>query len=784
MATRNFAKYFAAAFLAVACTVQDPTDTQAPTDSEPVSSKEVSPKVYIQFSEDMADLVEADLAAGVPTKSAGLNTAMDQLGIESLERVFPDAGVYEARSRKAGLHRFYTAVLKEKTPATKAAQSLEEVPGIVSAHPGRRFRLRAYSEPGDREFSRQWNLYNRTYSGADINVRGVWEKYTTGNSNVLVVVIDEPVSPDHQDLQGNLWKDENGHTGYNFARGNWNMGYEDGDTGHGAHVAGIIGAVSNNGLGIAGIAGGDYSGGVKGVRIISCAMFSGEEYASNEGVAQAFKFGADHGAVISQNSWGIAADGIFGDEPDDKVTPEELAMHKSISMDTEPEIKAAVDYFLQFAGCDADGNQLPDSPMKGGLVFFAAGNEGHLGVDYDPYGSYEPVISVGATDIKGQRAYYSNYGPWVDIAAPGGSGEDNYILSTWPYEVSEKGLGGMVGTSQACPHASGVAALIVSYFGGPGFTADAAKEILYAGLGETVGGDKPVGRKLDALASFEYGVLHYPAGGSSSSDPEAPVLQLEQTTVTVRAHQEVVLSFTAYDPNGDAITLNLEPGSRALSMDRVNNKLIIDGWKDNPGTYKATLTASDGHLFTQATLDYTLLPNHAPQLVGEVGNMLLTGLQRVGSVPLSDLFYDEDGEALSVTTACSNTACVGVSVDGNRILVSPVGYGDATVDVKASDFMGEEVSVSFRVAVINPDQPVRVTPEVASTDAYINIETETPVAVTVKLYSSTGALVLEKETEASAFDPVHLDVSALAPGRYTAEVYYNDVMHKLRIIKY
>jgi len=139
---------------------------------------------------------------------------------------------------------------------------------------------------------------------------------------------------------------------------------------------------------------------------------------------------------------------------------------------------------------------------------------------------------------------------------------------------------------------------------------------------------------------------------------------------------------------------------------------------------------------------------------------------------------------LSVTTACSNTACVGVSVDGNRILVSPVGYGDATVDVKASDFMGEEVSVSFRVAVINPDQPVRVTPEVASTDAYINIETETPVAVTVKLYSSTGALVLEKETEASAFDPVHLDVSALAPGRYTAEVYYNDVMHKLRIIKY
>ena len=79
---------------------------------------------------------------------------------------------------------------------------------------------------------------------------------------------------------------------------------------------------------------------------------------------------------------------------------------------------------------------------------------------------------------------------------------------------------------------------------------------------------------------------------------------------------------------------------------------------------------------------------------------------------------------------------------------------------------------------------MRVTPEVASTDVYIGLETTNSVSVKVQLYSAMGARVLEMETKASAFDPIHLDVSTLAPGRYTAVLEYNGVTRRVRVIKY
>ena len=437
--------------------------------------------VIVQLDEALADrLVDASPA----TKAMSLIPELEMMGATNMERLYPDAGEWEPRHRRAGLHRWWKLTIDpDAAPATKAASELASVPGIVYAEPERKIRSNS-SLFNDPYASKQWGFHNdgalgASYKpGSDINVVPVWDNFTTGSSDVIVAVLDGAVQTDHPDLAANCIPFGQGSK--NFIAGIDESSLQ--PTDHGSHVAGVIAAINDNGIGINGIAGG--INGKNGVRILSCAVFMGnpdnpsKEFVGN--TYDAMVWAADHGAVISQNSWGY----IFENE----------AAAKASGVGS---MGAAIDYFIENAGCDMDGNQLPDSPMKGGVVFFSAGNNA-WSIGWPA--AYDKVIAVGAANMQGNRSSYSNYGDWVDICAPGGDGNQfTQIYSAY----SNSDYGYMQGTSMACPHVSGVAALLVSYFGGPGFTNEMLKDRLLRGASNAhINKYQLIGPMVDALGSF------------------------------------------------------------------------------------------------------------------------------------------------------------------------------------------------------------------------------------------------------------------------------------------
>jgi len=439
-------------------------------------------------------------------RGAAVAVLPENLRVSAMDRLFPDAGQWEPRTRAAGLHRWYVVEYDKKISSTQACLTLKEVPGIEKVEPSR--IIRPQVNINDPYWSQMWGVNNTSYPGYDVNCKAVWDSYgTMGNASVTVGVIDGGIQADHPDLKANIAA--TGH--YNYVTGKEGLDAIS-QHDHGTHVAGTIAAVGNNGAGVIGIAGGNAAAGKPGVKLLSLQVFqtgaNGRSITASN-FSRALKEAADRGAIISQNSWGHN----FDFNEDGVVSGYELDYARSAHNNPETSFVQAVEYFNKYAGCDNEGKQLPGSPMKGGLVIFAAGNDD---IPYGSPGNYEGCLSVGAMSRNGTRASFSNYGEWVDICAPGVGIVSTYI---------NNGYISYSGTSMACPHVSGVAALIVSHFGGQGFTAEDLRRRLIEGARpiDASTGSKPIGPLVDALGAFQVGSTGGGAPEAVSDWTVAPV---------------------------------------------------------------------------------------------------------------------------------------------------------------------------------------------------------------------------------------------------------------------
>lgn len=647
------------ALLVVACSDNSLTSELPDNDVPEVALPDevIEGELLVKFVPEMSDILDETLNLGAKTRSGIPSTdeVLAILGAYSFERVFPVDTKNEERTREAGLHLWYRVLFDENTNLQEAKKNLSLLGEVSKIQCNRKiYRLNnqrpvvidsdgnttstnefAFNDP---ELYRQWGYINRggyafekdwakTIAGCDVGCEEAW-KVCTGDPSIIVAVMDEGVMFSHPDLAANMWINEgeefdtdkdadgNGYKedkhGYNFAT---NRGYisttGSNDSGHGTHVAGTIAAVNNNGMGVCGIAGGDVAKGESGVKIMSCQIFDDNYVASLMQEARAVKYAADNGATILQCSWGYmspVANPILGFTPGPATDKEWETMY--------PLEKEAFDYFINNAGS-------PNGVIDGGIVVFAAGNEFASEPSYP--GAYSKFICVSALAADYTPATYTDYGVGIDLSAPGGDGDyygavgdhsdsEGMIYSTLVVE-GKPSYGYYEGSSMACPHVSGVAALGLSYAAKlrRHFKAEEFIELMYSTATDL--DHYFTGEKLSHYNHSSPGALPTKTAlaqyvGKMGKLSNAAALlnaiadagsSMKIPNIYISPERTVTIDLAQYFVNGEALTYAGSVADESVATVSVlGTKLNVTGVKK--GATQLTVTTADGTAHTVAVV--------------------------------------------------------------------------------------------------------------------------------------------------------------------------------------
>lgn len=475
---RNYLLYLVMLVMGLACGVHTSAQQAFTPPSEGVVRVKLQREVAARISQAPLPMSNGVVTTGIKP----LDRANSQAKAVSIKRCIPYSPKYEARHKAAGLDLWYEIKFDPTAMTPASARNLyKSVPGIQLVEEIRPMKLigdgpaRVVDMPkaapkaegsqffNDPMLSQQWHYNNDgsltgSMPGADINANAAWA-IETGKKDVLVAIIDGAFQTDHPDLKDNVWVNEaelngkpgvdddgNGYTddvyGYNFVYNSADIYPHQ----HGTHVAGTVGATNNNGIGVSGVAGG--SEGHGGVKMMVCQVFDSRS-SLNADFGSALVYAADMGASIAQCSWGWDQSGYY-----------------------EQFVLDCIDYFTANGGGDK---------MLGGLCIFANGNTGTTGTFYPA--AYEPCVAVAAMDPMLNPASYSSNGTFCDVTAPGGNtdyGPAYGVLSTLPNGQ----YGTMDGTSMACPHVSGIAALVLSKYGNPNFSNSTLRDQLVSSVND------------------------------------------------------------------------------------------------------------------------------------------------------------------------------------------------------------------------------------------------------------------------------------------------------------
>jgi PKD repeat protein len=400
----------------------------------------------------------------------------------------------------------------------------------------------------------------------------------------IIGIIDTGVRKTHQDLAGKVIAERNFATGYA-------ADFTDDRNSHGTHVAGIAAARGNNGLGLSGVA---YGANIKIINAKACELYrfadgtTGTSCPSSS-TADAIVWAVDQGANVLNMS--------LGGSP------------------------------LATSGSAAQLAALRYARSKNVLPFCSTGNDNYGALSFP--GRFEECIAVGATNWSDARASYSNYGPGIDLVAPGGDSNPSgsayslILSSVWSSTspTSNTTYGWKAGTSMASPQAAGLAALLFA----TGITS--ADEVLARIRGSVddlgpAGWDPQFGAgRINAYRAV------------TGKDPNAPpVVVVDGPYAAAEGSPVQFSSAGSNDPNGKPVTYAWNFGDGTTSTEANPSHVYVDN-----GSYAVTLTVTDQSGLARSVASTSAIANAAPVVSATLGAATIPS---GGSVALTGSFSD------------------------------------------------------------------------------------------------------------------------------------------------
>jgi len=342
-----------------------------------------------------------------------LNTIMSPLNVYNSKLMFPSnsKGI-------SGLKNIIMINYAQNEDPLEVSAKLKKLEEVEWAEPKYLYKTDAFT-PNDPSYLQQYSL-------AKIRAADAWE-ISKGDTNIIIAIIDTGIDWDHPDLAPNIWinrdeipgngRDDDQNGDYIDDYRGWDFGGLDGTPDnnpmedkpyHGTHVAGIASAVSNNSIGISSIG---FQCKLMAVKAVRDDLKGSDNSPLIAYGFEGIQYAADNGAKIINCSWGGEANSLLGQD--------------------------VINYAVS----------------QGALVVAAAGNDNISNPAYPA--SYDGVLSVAWTDENDRKSFFSNYGSWIDVTAPGSS-----IYSTWMNNTYTQ----LSGTSMASPLTSGLAALAAERF--------------------------------------------------------------------------------------------------------------------------------------------------------------------------------------------------------------------------------------------------------------------------------------------------------------------------------